>query len=47
MHTNTSQPSQQGLYPRRLHDLEQRFGALFKELTDSSTRALLSSSTKS
>jgi hypothetical protein len=40
MQTNTSQPSQEELYPRRLHDLEQRFGTLFKELTDSSTRAL-------
>src|SRR5712692_1379132 len=42
MQTNTSQPSQEELYPRRLHDLEQRFGTLFKELTDSPQKEALS-----
>ena len=42
MHTNTSEPSQEELYPRRLHDLEQRFGTLFKELTDSPQKEALS-----
>lgn len=42
MHTNTSQPSQEELYPRRLHDLEQRFGTLFKELPDSPQKEALS-----